>query len=65
MCFLAGWDEIIVVHDMLSNKIKDVSDLNLSTFSFHLLQVTNSFLAGKVWPMVLAVEPLLCSVACP
>ena len=38
LCFLAGWDEIIVVHDMLSNKIKDVSDLNLSTF--------NSFIAS-------------------
>lgn len=32
LCFLAGWDEITVVHDMLSNKIQDVSD-----FDFNLL----------------------------
>lgn len=29
LCFLSGWDEIIVVHDMLSNKIQDVSDFNI------------------------------------
>ena len=33
MCFLAGWDEIIVVHDMLSNKIQDVSDFDFNELS--------------------------------
>lgn len=28
LCFLAGWDKIIVVHDMLLNKIQDVSDIS-------------------------------------
>jgi len=26
LCFLAGWDEIVAVHDLLSNKIKDKSN---------------------------------------
>ena len=33
LCFLSGWDEIIVVHDMLSSKIQDVSDFNLNVLS--------------------------------
>ena len=38
MCFLAGWDEITVVHDMLSNKIQDVSDFNSNSLSASILK---------------------------